>query len=425
MLKRFTWAVIPALLLALLAPESGAMAAGTSVVDSDGDGIADDFDNCTFVTNPGQKDADQDGYGNICDADLNNSGLVTTADFGLLRSVLGQYASSGPLAAAADLDGLGLVTSTDFGILRSSLDRPPGPSGQYARGAAWASRLATAPHIFTIDQIQTNQLLAGQGQEITIARFPLVICSQTYVTPGPVRAHLDAVRARNLRVVLIAYQIAFEDQLPPATGPGYDIMMRLRNIESAYVHDTAGNRLYVTDANGTRAFFDPRSGDVRAALVDAIAAIMAPGNVDGIFLDDYGVMNAMLLDPSGKQFTGASGQTISTADYASKLQAMTTLSETIRSRWPVALIIANSANSFPAFNGELVEGTAQHYRVAAQAAPVPGRVLPFMPLYQDTPVSDPTNLLIATHLAELASLGGWYGVALDNQHIMWPPAFGP
>lgn len=54
-----------------------------------------------------QRDTDGDGYGNRCDGDLNNSGLVTTADFAILRSVLNQSASASPTAAAADLNGSG------------------------------------------------------------------------------------------------------------------------------------------------------------------------------------------------------------------------------------------------------------------------------------------------------------------------------
>jgi hypothetical protein len=72
--------------------------------------------------------ADGDGYGNICDADINNSGTVTTADFGLLRSVLGQPASFSPTAAAADMNGSGTVTTADFGLLRARLGTAPGPS---------------------------------------------------------------------------------------------------------------------------------------------------------------------------------------------------------------------------------------------------------------------------------------------------------
>jgi hypothetical protein len=97
--------------------------------DADGDGVADSADNCTLQANPSQLDADSDGYGNLCDADLNNSALVTTADFAILRSVLNQSAGSSAIAAAADLNGSGLVTTADFAILRSRLNFPPGPSG--------------------------------------------------------------------------------------------------------------------------------------------------------------------------------------------------------------------------------------------------------------------------------------------------------
>ena len=104
--------------------------------DTDADGIANSADNCTLLANngqpqtgPSQLDADGDGYGNLCDADLNNTGLVTSGDFGLLRSVLNLSAVSSPLAAAADLNGSGTVTAADFAILRAALNLPPGPSG--------------------------------------------------------------------------------------------------------------------------------------------------------------------------------------------------------------------------------------------------------------------------------------------------------
>lgn len=98
-------------------------------LDPDMDGILDGVDNCRLLANPTQLDSNGDGYGNVCDADLNNSGLVTTADYGILRTVLGQAASASATAAAADLNGSGTVTTADFGLLRALLGTAPGPSG--------------------------------------------------------------------------------------------------------------------------------------------------------------------------------------------------------------------------------------------------------------------------------------------------------
>jgi hypothetical protein len=91
--------------------------------DADGDGVADAADNCTAAANPDQRDSNDDGFGNACDADLNDSGLVTSTDYTILRSRLN---TSDP---DADLNGSGLVTSADFFMLRTMLNQPPGPSG--------------------------------------------------------------------------------------------------------------------------------------------------------------------------------------------------------------------------------------------------------------------------------------------------------
>ena len=99
-------------------------------LDSDGDGIDDDFDNCKVVPNGpdepdagghSQLDTDNDGYGNRCDPDLNNDGLVTVTDFLILRARLNSADDD------ADLNGDGIVTVTDFLILRGMLNQSPGP----------------------------------------------------------------------------------------------------------------------------------------------------------------------------------------------------------------------------------------------------------------------------------------------------------
>jgi len=96
--------------------------------DTDGDGVPDGSDNCTLLANPGQCDSDGDGYGNRCDADLNNNGVTNAFDTPLFRAQIGMP-SVAPIYNAADLNCNGSVTSFDTPILRALLGAPPGPSG--------------------------------------------------------------------------------------------------------------------------------------------------------------------------------------------------------------------------------------------------------------------------------------------------------
>lgn len=91
--------------------------------DGDGDGIADAIDNCTAVANAGQLDADTDGYGNLCDADLDNSGgTVNFADLALFRAAFG---GTDPVA---DFNGNGAVNFADLALFRALFGKAPGPS---------------------------------------------------------------------------------------------------------------------------------------------------------------------------------------------------------------------------------------------------------------------------------------------------------
>jgi hypothetical protein len=92
-----------------------------AVADTDGDAVPDASDNCMLVPNPTQLDTDGDGYGNACDADLDNSGLVNFADLALFRLAFG---SSNP---HADFDGNAVVNFADLASFRQMFGRPPGP----------------------------------------------------------------------------------------------------------------------------------------------------------------------------------------------------------------------------------------------------------------------------------------------------------
>jgi hypothetical protein len=101
--------------------------------DSDGDGVQDYRDNCSKAKNPDQLDTDNDGYGNACDADLNNDSRINNADLLQFKRVfLVDVPNSSPnydLKQAADFNGDGKVNNLDLLALKKSFLSAPGPSG--------------------------------------------------------------------------------------------------------------------------------------------------------------------------------------------------------------------------------------------------------------------------------------------------------
>lgn len=91
--------------------------------DTDGDGTTDNLDNCTAVSNASQRDSDGDGYGNRCDADLNNDLLTNSLDLGLFKLTF--FTAD----ADSDFNGDGIVNSLDLGLFEKMFFQPPGPSG--------------------------------------------------------------------------------------------------------------------------------------------------------------------------------------------------------------------------------------------------------------------------------------------------------
>ena len=85
------------------------------------------IDALTYAGNPRNLDGVPPSHAlvceDICDADLDDSGLVNVVDLGLFKLV---FFSADP---DADFDGDGVVNVVDLGIMKLAFFAPPGPSG--------------------------------------------------------------------------------------------------------------------------------------------------------------------------------------------------------------------------------------------------------------------------------------------------------
>ncbi|MFN3200291.1 MAG: thrombospondin type 3 repeat-containing protein [Bradymonadia bacterium] len=108
--------------------------------DVDGDGVLDHLDNCVQAYNPSQADTDRDSYGNACDYDYNQDGVIGTDDLALLEACIEQgiqsqnnphiFDSSIIPCNDTDMNMDGLITN-DYELeefLKVDFGSVPGPS---------------------------------------------------------------------------------------------------------------------------------------------------------------------------------------------------------------------------------------------------------------------------------------------------------
>jgi hypothetical protein len=173
-------------------------------IDRDQDGTPDLLDNCLEAANRGQVDTDGDGFGNACDADLDEDGVAGERDLARVRQCAaaradvsvdlpiqepewfdgerlgGSPSEPDPLTVAvaaacrgADIDGDGGVGARDVKFAQNMLGRRPGPSA-LARG-------------FPVTPPSFAPVCAG-GAAITRARVTLAGLEQK---PGRQRVRLE------------------------------------------------------------------------------------------------------------------------------------------------------------------------------------------------------------------------------------------
>ena len=118
--------------------------------DTDGDGVNDFEDNCRQVANSDQRDTNSDGFGNLCDGDLDNNGMVDGRDRRIMQAGIEQY------HADADLDGNGVVDDRDEALLQGMLNKPPGP------GAGVLGRY----YYYQSDHLHTPRIMTDRQQKV-------------------------------------------------------------------------------------------------------------------------------------------------------------------------------------------------------------------------------------------------------------------
>jgi len=103
--------------------------------DFDSDGVYNVLDNCSTLANGGALgcDTDDDGYGNRCDGDFDqSSGLINSADFNKFLPDFKKGVDSG---IGSDMDCSGGVNSADFNLFLPTFKAgKAGPSGLHCAG---------------------------------------------------------------------------------------------------------------------------------------------------------------------------------------------------------------------------------------------------------------------------------------------------
>ena len=105
----------------------GTPAFAGSAPDFDSDGVGDQIDNCSEYVNTGQDDSDGDDCGNLCDADYDNTGIVTFDNFLGFAGAFGKtgdekYCHEEPIPGC-------VVGFNDFLFFAGAFGVVPGPSG--------------------------------------------------------------------------------------------------------------------------------------------------------------------------------------------------------------------------------------------------------------------------------------------------------
>lgn len=169
----------------------------SEVVDADGDGVADEDDNCPSVSNADQADADADGLGNLCDA--NSYAPAVAAQAADATGTEGQTLST--TGAFSDADGNdSLSLSVPAGTPGSFTDNGDGTFGWQLGTDDDASGSVTvtagdgehAPATMTFAYAASNVAPAVSASTTATAACTVQL-SSTFTDPGAADTHTATI----------------------------------------------------------------------------------------------------------------------------------------------------------------------------------------------------------------------------------------
>ncbi len=192
-------------------------------IDSDGDGILDTTDNCTFVPNKNQKDTNTNGFGNACDGDLNIDGIVNMLDYGLLTKAIGK-----PLPDA-DFNDDNVVNDFDVALIKQWLGKRPGPGAVLT-----ADYIASTGHGMIFDKTMRNLNLDPITLRIMQARMIRLLTKALPNLDAKTADFVKAVdtaivQANNDRATLMFLQAAKINRMLDVAPKNVQIRFRWRN----------------------------------------------------------------------------------------------------------------------------------------------------------------------------------------------------
>ncbi len=126
-------------------------------VDSDGDEVWYNEDNCILIYNPDQRDINNDGYGNICDPDIDDDGTVDYDDYIILAGAYISTIGDTNYDERADFDNDDSIDYDDYIILAGAYGSAPGPSyGSNSDSDGWIDEMDNCWFVSNPDQIDTD-----------------------------------------------------------------------------------------------------------------------------------------------------------------------------------------------------------------------------------------------------------------------------